>query len=224
MSRIVYVNQQFIICNKAPGEPAQPGKSPDPSTLSLAESELSEKLHVVHRIDQRASGLILFARSAESAAGLSALLARHEIARSYLAIVSGQVEPSEGSLEHTLLHDRRSNRSRVSPRGKIALLHYQTVATGDRYTLVAVTLSTGRHHQIRTQLAAAGWPIRGDVKYGARRTVDGGGICLHAFRLEVPFPPGSSVTVTAPPPEMDIWHSICPAGYLGPARATRTGG
>jgi 23S rRNA pseudouridine1911/1915/1917 synthase len=219
---ILYADSELVIYNKSVGEPAQSDKSNAPSAHTNAERSVGTSLHVVHRIDRRASGLLVFARSRKSAARLSELLREHQVDRRYLAIVRGPVEPASGSLVHRLDQDKRSNRSRVSESGKRAELRYTTVTVGDTYTLLEVSLQTGRHHQIRAQLAASGWPIRGDVKYGAKRTVPGGGIGLHGYSIVIPSASGSEIRATAPPPEVDIWHSLCPANLLEEANVTKT--
>lgn len=218
---MLFQDTQLVVYNKPIGEPSQPDRKGEASALRNAESAAGSSLYTVHRIDQSASGLLVFARSSQTAALLSELLRAHDIQRRYLAIVSGTVEPTEGRLEHRLTRDGRTNKSRPSSSGKPAELTYQTLARGDRYTLLDVQLWTGRHHQIRAQLSACGWPIRGDVKYGARRSVPGGGICLHGYSLSIPRPDGSRLVATAPPPERDIWFELTPDEYLTDAQVTQ---
>lgn len=219
---LLYHDHQLAIYDKPVGEPTQPGRDDDRSALASAELATGARLYVVHRLDQRASGVVVFARSEQSAAELSDLLREREIRRTYLAIVHGAVVPDHGRLEHRLVRDGRSNKSRIASEGKPAVLSYRTIARGERYTLLEVSLETGRHHQIRVQLSAAGWPIRGDVKYGARRTIKGGGIDLHAYSVSVPQADGSTVVATVPPPDLDLWHVLVPADYLGEPTVNRT--
>lgn len=206
---------------KALGVPSQDDTSADPSALGLAEEEVGQTLYPIHRIDRPASGLLLFAATPRDAATLTRALREGEILRTYWAIVSGHPEPRAGRLEDLLRHDRRRNKSYRHPSGKRAALSYQVRATGTRYTLVEVWLETGRHHQIRAQLATRGWPVRGDLKYGARRSQPGGGISLHAVALSFPHPrTGERISYTAEPPEDTLWDTL--AAGISPAGETAT--
>ena len=206
---IVHTDERIVVVSKAPGVPSQPDPSGDPSALELAAERVGGRLFPVHRIDRPASGLLLFARTASAAAELSALFRCGAVQRRYWAIVAGRVEPTAGSLQNPLNHDRSRNRSVIRPGGKPASLTYEVRAIGQRYTLLEITLQTGRHHQIRAQLAHAGWPIRGDLKYGARRSLPGGGISLHAVSLLLPDSyPGRPLSFSATPPEDTLWHEL----------------
>jgi 23S rRNA pseudouridine1911/1915/1917 synthase len=207
---IVYQDNWVIAANKPAGVPSQHDKSGDEALIDVIERECGGPLYVVHRIDRPASGLVLFARSQESAAHLSDLFRKAEVERWYWAIVGVRPDSSEATLRHRLESLPRSNKSRVvNEGGSEAVLRYSIAAQSDRYWLLNVQLLTGRHHQIRAQLATIGCPIRGDLKYGARRSIPGGGIGLHAYRLSFLHPKtGNQLTLSAPPPEDRLWQAL----------------
>ncbi len=206
---VIHADDAFVVVAKRPGLPSQPDQSGDPSALTLAEERVGSRLWPVHRIDRPASGLLMFACSTGMAGTLSRMLQSGAIERCYWAIVAGEVSPDQGNLVDRLDHDRRLNRTHVRQRGRQATLRYSVRARGDRYTLVEVVLETGRHHQIRAQFAHAGWPVRGDVKYGATRTLPGGGISLHAVRLSFRDPrTAQRLTFIAPPPSEPLWVAL----------------
>jgi len=131
------------------------------------------------------------------------------VERRYWAIVEGTALPESGALANRIGFDRRRNRSFVAESGKPARLRYTVRARGERYTLLEIVLDTGRHHQIRVQLAEAGSPIRGDLKYGARRSQPEGGIALHAVALRFPHPlSGEMLSFFAPPPSGSLWDAL----------------
>lgn len=150
------------------------------------------ELYIINRLDQPVEGLVLFAKNRKSAAALSAALQDGRIKKEYLAVVSGMPEPSHGVLENMLAKDGKSNTSRVVPKGtsgaKPAHLEYKTLSGkefgGKRFSLVAILLGTGRHHQIRVQFAHLGAPVAGDRKYGRAFAADEGRFpALCAYRL-----------------------------------------
>jgi len=213
---ILHVDEAIAVVAKRTGVPTQPDRSGDASALELAERSVGGRLYVVHRIDRPASGLVVFARSSDAAGALSRAIQAGRVARRYWAIVEGHPDDDRGEIDTGIVFDRRTNRSRVVPTGKRARLRYAVLARGERYTLVQVALQTGRHHQIRAQLAHAVSPIRGDVKYGARRTLPGGGIALHAVGLRFPHPlTGKPFTCVAPPPADRLWEALLAAAPAG---------
>jgi 23S rRNA pseudouridine1911/1915/1917 synthase len=142
-------------------------------------------------------------------AHLSKQFAERTVEKRYLAIVSLPVDPETGQCEHRIKRDPRKNKSFVSEKGKLARLYYRVVCEGDRYAMLEVALVTGRHHQIRAQLAAVGHPIRGDLKYGAPRSQRGGGIALHAVSLRCVDPASQEeVFLVAPPPDDRLWNDL----------------
>lgn len=164
----------------------------------------SEDLVVTHRLDQPVTGVILFARTAEALERFNRLLRERRVEKIYWALVTA--DPGEaGELRHFLLKNGRTNRTRVcgedTAGAREARLTYRPIVKTQRYWGVEVSLITGRHHQIRAQLAAEGWPIKGDIKYGARRSNPGGGIGLHARSLSFVHPfTGKPTKIIAPPP------------------------
>ena len=208
--QIVSSGAHLVVLRKEPGVPSQPDPSGDPSALEIAGSMLGVRLHPVHRIDRPASGLLIAAASSGAAATLSAMLREGTVERRYWAIVEGVIATADdGRLEHRLRTNKRTNRSYIDPRGRPAVLTWRVRRRGDRYTLVEVALETGRHHQIRAQLAAAIAPIRGDLKYGARRSQPGGGIALHAVGLRLAHSAdGRTLTFMAPPPDDRLWNAL----------------
>ncbi|MFW5716348.1 MAG: RluA family pseudouridine synthase [Spirochaetota bacterium] len=206
---IVHADDSLVVVAKAPGVPSQDDPSGAESALALSERVLGRTLHPVHRLDRPASGLLLFAAAADAAASLSRMLRDGKIERRYWAIVEGSVEPEHAELRHYLHHDRKRNKSYVTATGKPAVSRYEIRARGERYTLLEVELETGRHHQVRAQLAAIGSPIRGDLKYGARRSLPTGGIGLLAVGLAFLHPADGTVRrFVASPPDDALWNAL----------------
>ena len=207
---ILFRDASLVVVNKPPELPSQSDTTGDVSLDRLLEDDLDSSIYVVHRLDRRASGTIVYALARPVAGQLSQMLRMHQVERIYWAVVPGPVEPETGALHHRLRVDNRLNKSFVAAaHGKPAVLHYATAARGDRYTLLEVRLQTGRHHQIRAQLAAAGLPIRGDTKYGARRTQPEGGIGLHAALIAFTHPiSGDRLRMFASPPDTPLWRAL----------------
>ena len=217
---ILYEDNHLLVVNKRCGDLVQP----DPSGESALEDQIKAYIRrrdakpgevflgVVHRIDRPVSGAVLFAKTSKALVRLNEMIREGRIRKIYWALTEQTPDPEEGSLVHYLVRDGRTNRSRLydapRPEAKRAALNYRTIGASTRYTLVEVELLTGRHHQIRAQLARIGCPIRGDLKYGAKRSLAGGGISLHsrtvAFEHPVRHEP---VAVTAPVPADDnLWN------------------
>ena len=202
-------NNQFIAFNKPPGMAVQ-SKS-DLDFHRLANAYAKRNLFLVHRIDQPVGGLVLFARNKNAANLLSNQFAAGQVDRIYYAIVSDRPEKDSGILEHYLLHDKKSNKSKVvsgaAEGGKLSQLEYQYLVSSDTYHLLQVKLLSGRTHQIRIQLAAAGMPVKGDVKYGARRSNRDRSIHLHATSLEFNHPVSNErIKIEAPWPDEVLWN------------------
>lgn len=216
---ILYEDNHLLIVNKHCGDLVQP----DPSGASALEDQIKAWikrrdakpgevfLGVVHRIDRPVSGAVLFAKTSKALTRLNEMLREGRIRKCYWAVTEQTPDPEQGELRHYLLRDGRTNRSRIcdapKPEAKEARLRYRTLGVSARYTLVEVELQTGRHHQIRAQLARIGCPIRGDLKYGARRSLPGGGISLHSRCVEFEHPVRREpLSVTAPVPAGDsLW-------------------
>ena len=197
---ILYEDNHLLIVNKRCGDLVQP----DPSGESALEDQIKAFikrrdakpgevfLGVVHRIDRPVSGAVVFAKTSKALVRLNEMIREGRIHKVYWALTEATPDPESGELRHYILRDGRTNRSRAcdAPKGdaKEARLRYATLGAGTNYTLVEVELLTGRHHQIRAQLSKVGCPIRGDLKYGARRSLPGGGISLHSRRVEFEHP------------------------------------
>lgn len=213
---VVYEDNHIIIVNKSSGEIVQGDKTGDTPLSEHVKNYLKEKYNkpgnvfcgVVHRIDRPVSGLVIFARTSKALERLNKMLRDGKIHKTYWALVEGTPECPEKTLENFLVSDGRINKTFVSdsrnPDAKKSILSYKTVATGDRYTLLEVNLLTGRKHQIRAQLSANGNPIKGDLKYGARRSNRDGSISLQAHRIEFTHPvSGQQISLEIPPlPDM----------------------
>ena len=171
-------------------------------------------LGVTHRLDRPTSGVVLFARTSKALARLNEMFKSHEqIKKTYWAIVQGAPKQPEARLENWLVKNESQNKSYIvkphTKDAKQAVLNYKTLIRGENYTLLEVDLETGRHHQIRCQLAAIGCPIKGDLKYGAKRSNPDGGICLHARQIAFIHPVSKEpICITAPTPEDSLWQQL----------------
>ena len=197
---ILYEDNHLLIVNKRCGDLVQP----DPSGESALEDQIKAFIKPV-------SGAVVFAKTSKALVRLNEMIREGRIHKVYWALTEATPDPESGELRHYILRDGRTNRSRAcdAPKGdaKEARLRYATLGAGTNYTLVEVELLTGRHHQIRAQLSKVGCPIRGDLKYGARRSLPGGGISLHSRRVEFEHPVRREpLSVTAPVPAGDnLW-------------------
>lgn len=197
---IVYEDNHIVVVNKKAGEIVQGDKTGDKPLSEMVKEYLKEKYKkpgnvfcgVVHRIDRPVSGLVIFARTSKALERLNRMLREGEIHKTYRAVVEGRPPKDEALLENWLVSDGRINKTfvtdRNNPDAKLSKLEYHTVENGDRYSLLEVNLLTGRKHQIRAQLSAMGNPIRGDLKYGAKRSNKDGGISLQAYRIRFTHP------------------------------------
>lgn len=213
---IVYEDNHIIIVNKAVGEIVQGDKTGDTPLSEIIKSYLKEKYNkpgnvfcgVVHRIDRPVEGLVIFAKTSKALERLNKMLRDGNIHKTYWALVEGHVEKDQDTLENFLRSDARMNKTFVSTQNdndaKKSILTYSTVAKGENYTLLVINLLTGRKHQIRAQLSSIGHPIKGDLKYGARRSNRNGGISLQAHRIQFTHPVSKEpIDLTLPPtPEM----------------------
>lgn len=221
---VLYEDNHIIAVSKTCNEIVQGDKTGDTPLCEIVKAYIKEKynkpgevfLGVTHRIDRPTSGVVLFARTSKALARLNAMFADHQtIRKTYWAIVeNANLRTPEARLENYLTRNEKLNKSFVAKPGakeaKHAVLSYKTLARGDHYSLLEVNLETGRHHQIRCQLAAIGCPIKGDLKYGARRSNPDGGISLHARQVAFVHPVSKEpVTITAPVPEDSLWHALC---------------
>ena len=216
---ILYEDNHILIVNKPAGMLVQGDNTGDTPLSELVERYLIERydkpgrafVGVTHRIDRPTSGAVLFAKTSKALARLNAMFQHREIHKCYHAIVCGAFTQEAGDLVDYLYRNRQQNKSYVvaaqHAEAKRAWLTYERLAVGAHYSLLAVTLHTGRHHQIRTQLSHLGYPIKGDLKYGAPRSNKDGGISLHARSLSFEHPVSHElIEVVAPYPANDaIW-------------------
>ncbi len=198
--------------------PSQPDPSGDLSLLEWAKQDLRVRhqkpgqafVGLVHRLDRPAGGLTVFAKTSKAAARLQRQFQEKVVTKTYLAAVHGRPDPPQATLEDWLQKNGKRNLSRVvapgTPRAKLASLSYRVLEFSDPLALVGVDLSTGRHHQIRVQFSSRGYPLVGDVKYGAKRPLRQAKIALWAWKLGLVHPTTSApLTFTATPPEHPPW-------------------
>lgn len=216
---IVYEDNHVLIVNKACGELVQVDKTGDASLEDNLKIWLKEKynkpgnvfLGVTHRLDRPVTGLVIFAKTSKVLPRLNEQFKNGEIHKTYWAIVKNAPPNEEGVLEHYLYRNEKQNKSYVCSADKAgskkAILHYKLLGKSDTFFLLEIELMTGRHHQIRCQLAEMGCSIRGDLKYGFPRSNNDGGISLHSRRVQFLHPvSGIEIDVIAPVPENDaIW-------------------
>jgi 23S rRNA pseudouridine1911/1915/1917 synthase len=210
---VLFENASLLVLNKPPGVPATADQSMEPSLLEMAERMYGYPLHPVHRIDRPVSGLFLLAKTAVAMTTLSAQFQARTVKKTYLAVVQQAPAAPQGTLRHFLRKKAGSNKAFVSeqpvPGADVAELRYRLLNSGERYHLLEIQLLTGRHHQIRAQLAAIGCPVKGDVKYGARRGNPDRSIHLHAWRLAFVNPEtGTALELEAPPPDEVLWNAL----------------
>lgn len=216
--RILYEDNHVIVINKLPSEIVQGDKTGDKTMPDAIKAYLKEKYNkpgnvfcgVVHRLDRPTSGAVIFARTSKALERLNAQFREKETNKVYWAIVENKPTKTEGRLVHFLRKNEGQNKSYVVDAktncAKEAILSYKLIRSSERYHLLEISLETGRHHQIRTQLAAIGCIIKGDLKYGAKRSNEDGSICLHARKVSFTHPTTKEVIqVTAPVPNTSLW-------------------
>jgi 23S rRNA pseudouridine1911/1915/1917 synthase len=207
---VLFNNHHHIILNKPPGMPSQRDESGDISIIQLAEAYTKKKLFINNRIDRPASGILVLSKSKEAAEYLNAQLRENQVEKSYIAACANAPEEKEGTLSHHLQKSRSQNKmiaSSEKDQGQLSQLRFEVLGKSDRYHFLKINLITGRHHQIRAQLAAVGSPIKGDVKYGDRRKNKDRSIHLHAHTIWFnSYPRGEKVEVVAPFFEDPIWN------------------
>ena len=219
---VLYEDNHLIAVAKKAGDIVQGDKTGDVPLSDLVKAYLKDKyqkpgnvyLGVVHRLDRPVSGVVLFAKTSKALPRLNKMFAEHQaVKKTYLAIVANRPPQQEGTLTHWLTRNEQQNTARAYdrevPGSKKAVLDYRIVARSERYFLLEIALTTGRHHQIRRQLAKMGCPIKGDLKYGAPRSNPDGSISLHAWRLWLEHPVSHTpITIEAPVPDDRLWKEI----------------
>lgn len=216
---ILYEDDAVIAFNKPALLPTQPDLTGDTSLLDLVDNYLGKKNYLLHRIDRPTSGIVLFAKTETAAAELNQQFQNRKTQKLYLAIVENAPLPTEsgstisikGDLEHFLIENKEKNKTYIAEStkkdAKRAELNYILRGSSDRYHLLEIVLKTGRHHQIRAQLAAINCPIKGDVKYGARRANRDRSIHLHAWKLSFWHPiTHKKLDLTAELPNDTLWQ------------------
>ncbi len=219
---VLYEDNHIIAVNKTCNEIVQGDKTGDTPLSEIVKDYIKVKynkpgevfLGVTHRLDRPTSGVVLFARTSKALTRLNEMFKSHEqIKKTYWAIVQGCPKIPETRLENWLIRNEAQNKSYIAKpnanNAKQAVLSYKTLVRGENYTLLEVNLETGRHHQIRCQLAAIGCPVKGDLKYGAKRSNPDGGICLHARKIEFIHPVSKEIIcITAPVPSDSLWQQL----------------
>lgn len=217
--QVIYEDNHVLAVNKRAGDLVQGDKTGDKPLSEIAQGYIGDKydkpgkvfIGVTHRLDRPTTGLVLFARTSKALERMNAMFRDKSIQKTYWALVEGHPEKPSGTLVHYLRKNPKNNKSTAFPRqteaAKKAVLHYRTLVELDHYSLLEVQLETGRHHQIRCQLSAMGNPIRGDLKYGAKRSNKDGGIHLHAVRVRFLHPvKKEEMLLEAPVPEEELWQ------------------
>lgn len=215
---ILYEDNHLMIVNKRVSDIVQGDKTGDKSLDVLLKEFIRERdnkpgevfLGIPHRLDRPVSGAVVFAKTSKALSRMAGLFREKEVEKIYHAIVERPPKTDSGTLRHFLTRNTKQNKSYIHdhevPNSKEAILHYKKLAVSDRYHLLEIVLETGRHHQIRAQLAGIGSMIKGDRKYGAKRTNPNGGISLHARRISFMHPVKKEIVeVLAPYPKMDIF-------------------
>ncbi len=220
---VLYEDNHIIAVNKTCSEIVQGDKTGDRPLSEIVKAYIKEKyakpgkvfLGVTHRLDRPTSGVVLFARTSKALTRLNDMFRNHgEIQKTYWAIVKNCPPKEADRLENYLWRNEKQNKSYVCRKeyngAKKAILSYRVIARSDRYFLLEVNLETGRHHQIRCQLAHIGCPIKGDLKYGFERSNRDGGISLHARSIQFVHPVSKqNITIEAPVPDDQLWRVLC---------------
>lgn len=219
---VIYEDNHLIVVNKAPGEIVQGDKTGDTPLLETVRAYIKEKYGkpgnvfcgLVHRLDRPVAGLVVFAKTSKALSRMCELFRNGGVHKTYWAITRNAPAEPQGRLTHWITTVERTNKSTAhpSPRtgAKEARLSYRQIARSDRYNLLEVNLETGRKHQIRVQLSAMGCPVRGDLKYGDKRSNPDGSISLMARRIEFIHPvSGKPLALTATVPKGDVlWSAM----------------
>ena len=218
---VIYEDNHIIIVSKTASEIVQADKTGDTPLSETVKQYLKEKyqkpgnvfLGVTHRLDRPVSGLVIFAKTSKALTRLNEMFRAGEVKKTYWAVVKNAPKASEGELVHFLVRNEKQNKSyaydKEVPNSKKAVLDYRLIGRSENYYLLEVDLKTGRHHQIRCQLAKMGCPIKGDLKYGSPRSNPDGSICLHARRVRFVHPVSKElIELKAPLPEGNLWKGF----------------
>ena len=219
--QVLHEDNHLIVVNKRVGDIVQGDKTGDKPLSEVVKEYIKEKynkpgevfLGVVHRLDRPTTGIVVFARTSKALSRMNELFSNRETQKTYWAVVKNKPEKSKDKLVHYLKRNEKNNTSKAHlnevPDSKLASLEYQIIKELNNYTALEIELHTGRHHQIRAQLAAIGSPIKGDLKYGFDRSNPDGGIHLHARKLSFIHPVSKeALTIVAPTPDDVVWKAI----------------
>lgn len=217
----LYEDNHIIIINKAAGEIVQGDKTGDKPLSDIVKKHLKEKYNkpgnvfcgVTHRLDRPTSGIVVFAKTSKALSRLNDMFRNDLVEKSYWAITKNRPPKTEDKLIHYLIKNERNNKSTAydieKRHTKKSVMHYKLISTLQNYNLLEVDLETGRHHQIRCQLAKIGCPIKGDLKYGAKRSNPDGSISLHARSISFIHPVSKiKIDITAPVPDDILWKTF----------------
>ena len=218
---VVYEDNHIIVVNKTASEIVQGDKTGDTPLSEMVKEYLKVKYNkpgnvfvgVTHRLDRPVSGVVVFAKTSKALSRLNDMFRLGEVKKTYWAIVKDRPKDLEGELTQWMVRNEKQNKSyaydKERPNSKKAILRYKLIGHSQNYHLLEVDLQTGRHHQIRCQLAKMGCPIKGDLKYGSPRSNPDGSICLHARRVTFVHPVSKEVIdVTAPLPSGNLWNGF----------------
>lgn len=219
---VLYEDNHVIIVNKSSSEIVQADKTGDTPLSEMVKAFLKEKYNkqgnvyigITHRLDRPVSGIVVFAKTSKALARLNDMFAKKDIKKTYWAIVCKMPPQEEGQLINYLVKNEKQNKSyaydKEVPNSKKSILNYKLIGKSDRYYLLEIDLQTGRHHQIRCQLAKIGCVIKGDLKYGADRSNKDGSISLHARSISFVHPVSKKeINVVAPCPNDELWNYFC---------------
>lgn len=218
--QVLYEDNHIIIVSKTVNEIVQGDKTGDATLIDAVKQYIKVKynkpgdvfLGLAHRLDRPTSGIVVFARTSKALSRLNAMFRDGEIHKTYWAITANCPKETDGTLENFIKKNEKLNKSFIAPKetkeAKKAILNYRIISKSDRYYLWEINLLTGRHHQIRCQLAAINCPIKGDLKYGYPRSNPDGGLSLHARKVEFIHPVSKKeISVIAPVPKGDkLWE------------------
>ncbi len=219
MPKILYEDNHIIIVNKKCGDIVQGDKTGDKTLADEVKEYIKHKynkpgevfLGITHRLDRPTSGIVIFARTSKALSRLNKMFGEQKIHKTYLAVVNNKPPKLQDTITHYLIRNRKQNKSYASKKeiknSKEARLSYELIGNSKDYFLIKILLHTGRHHQIRAQLAELGCLIKGDLKYGFPRSNPDGGIHLHAYKINFIHPVKKEpINITAKPPEDVLWN------------------
>jgi 23S rRNA pseudouridine1911/1915/1917 synthase len=219
--QILHEDNHLIVVNKRVGDIVQGDKTGDVPLSDIVKDYIKHKyqkpgavyLGVVHRLDRPTSGIVVFAKTSKALSRLNELFSSRQTQKTYWAVVKNNPPQEQDSLQHYISRNEKNNTSKAHtkevPNSKLAVLDYQIIQKLNAYYALEINLHTGRHHQIRAQLAAIDCPIKGDLKYGFDRSNPDGGIHLHARKLVLTHPVSKAILeIIAPTPSDVIWDAI----------------